>query len=182
MNAKELLQRVMTEDPSQSQEQMLDTLDEMEAEGRIVLAPRRFRTFKDFFLDLEWNTTFWVAVVLSDLSIGSHILPVGLPLNLFGLPPALVLLFYLPGRSILRITLRNGSLRFMERKILEIGMSILVLLGVGLLLNFSPTHLLSSPVTAAVVGLNLVLAFLASFVEYRQEHLETPTRKLVSSC
>ena len=132
-------------------------------------------------MTLHWNTSFWTVIAVSALYGILYALPLSLPWSLLRIPPGLILLFYLPGHDFLRIFLRRYPVMVVERYVLEIGVSMFIMLVLGLLLNFTLFGLLAIPVIATIIGLNFALAGLASYDDYRNMHPRRATELSFSS-
>ena len=161
---------VLGENSGRKKEEVLQSLTQLYVDGKLSLTPPRFSKFKSFFFDTAWNTSFWAVMVTCAGYAVQFWIPSQLPWGLLRLPPGLLLLFYLPGRSLLRVIVNSNEPSFLRKYVLEIALSLVLAMLLGLVLNFTPGSLLTAKGQVSVVGLNLVLAFAASFTDYRQKY------------
>ena len=163
---KDLLTTAHSKSPSISEEEILDAVKSLSEADRLHLVPARFRTFREFFLNLYWNTSLWIVLAFSAASGLLYISAPVFPWSLFEIPSGLLLVFYLPGHSFLGVLLGSRSTQPLERMVLEIATSIVFVMLLGLLLNFSGLGLFSAPALGSVIVLNVVFAIWATFHEY----------------
>ncbi len=168
---RELLTTARFKRPSILEEEILDAVSSLSEAGRLALGPARFRTFGEFSLNPYWNASLWIVLALTTASGLLYLLAPAFPWILFEILPGLLLVFYLPGHSFLRVILGSRLAQPLERMVLEIGSSIVLVLLLGLFLNFSGLGLLSSPALGSVIFLNLLLAFWASYYDYSTPRL-----------
>ncbi len=166
IRAGELAERIMSKDPSCSEDEILESLESLRRDGRVTFLPPRFHSFGSFFAALHWNMDFWMVLGVVIVYALLQILPISSPWTLLLVPSGVLLIFYLPGRIFLKIFGRNYAPLFFERYILEIGISILIAMVAGLLLNFILGGFEPDKLIQAVVGLNLSLAVIGSYVDY----------------
>ncbi len=160
----QLVEMVLSQDSGRNREEVLQNLTQLHAEGKLSMRPPHFSSFRSFFLDTAWNTNFWAVLV----TCAGYAIQFWIPSQ--RLPPGLLLLFYLPGCSLLRAIVNNHYPFPVGKYILEIALSLALTMLLGLLLNFTPEALLSAKTQASIVGLNLVLAFAASLTDYREKY------------
>src|SRR6266571_910606 len=165
-----VVEKVLRENSGRKREEVLQCLTQLYVDGKLSLRPPRFYKFKSFFLDTAWNTNFWAVLVTCAGYAIQFWIPSQLPWSLLRLPPGLLLLFYLPGCSLLRAIVNDHYPFPVGKYILEIALSLALTMLLGLLLNFTPEALLSAKTQASIVGLNLVLAFAASLTDYREKY------------
>ena len=151
--------------------QVLASVRELAESDRMDLLPPRFSSFATYLVNFRWNIMLWTVVALLSVYVVLHFLFTGFPWTLLQIPPALALVFFFPGRNLLRILLGNPSLSGMERHILSLATSIVLVLLGGLAMNFSGIGLQSGSAVGLVVALNLFLAMAASFLEYTNSHI-----------
>jgi len=163
---KELLTTARSKNPGTFEREILDAVKNLSEDGRLHLKPARFRTFGEFFLNPYWNLSLWIVLALSATSGLLYVSAPVFPWSLSEIPPGLLLVFYLPGHSFLRVLLGSRSTQPLERMVLEIATSIVLVMLLGLLLNFSGLGLFSAPALGSVIVLNVVLAIWATFHEY----------------
>jgi uncharacterized membrane protein len=157
-------------DPSVSEKRILSALDLLKDNGQIDLKPPGFRNFRYFILDSTWNIDFWIVLIVVVASSLSYLLAGGYPWVLLGIVPGVLLIFYLPGHSFLRIFLTRENVQPLERIVLEIASSIVLVFLLGLLLNFSRLGLLSAAALLSLIAFNVLLALWASYRDYSTTH------------
>ncbi len=163
---RELLSTARSKSSGILEGKILDAVNSLGEAGRLHLYPARFRTFGEFFLNPYWNASMWIVLAVTAASGLLYLSAPPLPWTLFEIPLGLLLVFYFPGHSFLRILLGSRSAQPLERMILEIATSIVLVMLLGLLLNFSGSGLFSAPALGSVIFLNVGLAIWAAFHEY----------------
>ncbi len=162
----ELLAICRSRNSGLSEREVLEALEVLNGEGALVLRPRRFASFGRFLLNPYWNTSLLIVLTTSASSALLYFTTNNLPWSLFQILPGLLLLFYFPGHSVLRILLGRSTGQPLERIVLEIAASIVIVMLLGLLLNFSGLGLFSGPALASVVIMNLFVAVWASYEDF----------------
>ncbi len=163
---RELLKQVHSKNVGLSEAEVLDAVESLGGAGRLLLGPPRFRTFMSFFLSPYWNTSLWLVLALATMSSLSYLSSGAFPWSLFQVLPGLLLVFYLPGHSLLHVFLDRERVQSLERMVLEIGTSIVLVMLLGLFLNFSGLGLFSAPALGSVILLNVLLALWVTFHNY----------------
>lgn len=163
---RELVKLVRARDADLSEEEVVVAVELLRSTGRLILKPRSFSDFMGFFLNLRWNLAFWGVFSIAAISMVLYALAGGFPWSLLQIVPGVLLIFYLPGHSFLKVLFSRENVLPFERIVLEIGTSIVLLFLVGLLLNFSGLGLFTAPALSSVVVLNLLLALWASHHDY----------------
>ncbi len=163
---RQLVAGIRVKNSAISEERILSAIDALERNGAIGLKTPGFKRFHDFFLDISWNSDFFVVVMVATTSGLLYLVATGFPWRLLQVIPGALLVFYLPGHSFLKVVLASRDLQSLERIVLEIGTSIVLIMLMGLLLNFSGFGLLSASALASVTIFNIVMALWASFRHY----------------
>lgn len=163
---REVLTTARSKSSGLLEEEILDAVNSLREAGRLHLVPARFRTFREFFLNPYWNASLWIVLTITAASGLLYLSGPAFPWSLFEILPGVLLVFYVPGHSFLRIVLGSRSAQPLERVILEIATSIVLVILLGLLLNFSGLGLFSAPSVGSVIFLNVALAISATFHEY----------------
>lgn len=163
---RQLVAGSRVKNPSVSEDRILSAVDALKEKGVISLRMPRFESFRDFFLDVSWNTDFFVVLILTTTSGLLYFVATGFPWRLLEIFPGAFLVFYFPGHSFLKVVLTSKDLQPLEKLVLEIGTSIVLILLIGLLLNFSGFGLLSAPALSSIFLFNIVLALWASYHHY----------------
>ncbi len=165
-SVRQLVARIRVKNSTVSEDRILSAIDALEHDGVIDLKMPRFESFRDFFLDVSWNSDFFVVLSIAATSGLLYFVATGLPWRLLQIVPGVLLVFYLPGHSFLKIVLASRELQPLERIVLEIGTSIVLIMLMGLLLNFSGFGLLSASALASVTVFNTIMALWASYHHY----------------
>jgi Protein of unknown function (DUF1616) len=167
----ELLEICRSKHSGLSEREILEAVKVLDGEGGLVLRPRRFESFGGFLLSPYWNTSLLIVLAISVSSTLLYFIADGLPWSLLQIFPGLLLIFYLPGHSLLRILLGRRTGQPLERIVLEIAASMAVIMLLGLLLNFSGLGLFSGPALASVVVMNILVALWSSFEDFSSSWL-----------
>jgi uncharacterized membrane protein len=167
---RELSRLVQVRDPSVSEEQIVAAVENLKSTGHLVLEPRFFSSFAAFFFELRYNLGFWIFLLISLLTGVSLFAQPGLPWSLIRLPLVLPLLFYFPGRGLLRLLPRESEFSGAEKVLLEFASSIVLVLLTGLFLNFSGLGFFSVPALSTIFLLDLLLILVASYRDYSAVH------------
>jgi len=77
-----------------------------------------------------------------------------------------VFVLFLPGYSLIKALFGSKELDNIERLALSVGLSLALVPLVGLLLNYTPWGIRTTPVTLSLFGLTLVFAFAAVIRDY----------------
>jgi hypothetical protein len=163
---RELVRLVRVRDAKLSEEQVVAAVEILQSTGRLILKPRSFSNFTAFFLNLRWNLAFWVFLLISLLTGLSLSIQLALPWSLLRLPLVLPLLFYFPGRGLLRLLPNEVEFSQFEKVLLEFAASFVLVLLMGLFLNFSGLGFFSVPALSSISLLDLFLMLVASYRDY----------------
>jgi len=166
---RELVHLVSSKDPTRSEASIIATIEYLRTNNGISLRYPKTGSFARFFINLKWNSFFWVVIGFSLAYAILYSVPANFPWNLPRLFVGATLLFYFPGRNLRQGFLSKIPLQALERVLLEIAMSIILVIMTGLVLNFSASGLLSTPALGGIIGLNFSLAIIASNGEYRSQ-------------
>ena len=161
---RDLVGNVQSREPSVSESSILQTVENLRQSDRLITAPPRFESFRKFFINHRWNIELWsIMIVLLVASL--LVVPLAFPWSLLKLS-SVILVFYLPGRGLLRILLREREPAPMERLLLEVASSMVLIMMLGLALSLSGLGIFSGTAAASVVALNLLVSVAASYREY----------------
>jgi len=161
---RDLVMRVRSREPSVSESSILQTVESVRQSGHLIMAPPRFESFQKFFINRRWNVQLWLIMIV--LLIASLlVVPLAFPWSLLKIS-SVILIFYLPGRSFLRLFLGGRESAPIERLLLEVASSIVLIMMLGLALSLSGLGIFSGTAAASVVALNLFLSLAASYREY----------------
>ena len=119
-----------------------------------------------FFSD--WTRWFWGVFSLAVLaSIMVFLVPEdSFPLVYARYGFSLVFVLFLPGYSLIKALFSSKELDNIERLALSVGLSLALVPLVGLLLNYTPWGIRTTPVTFCLLGLTLVFASAAVVRDY----------------
>ena len=120
-----------------------------------------------FFLS-SWAVWFWVVF---GLAVATSVMVFVVPENAFPLVYARyvfgsVFVLFLPGYSLIRALFGSKELDNIERLALSIGLSLALVPLAGLLLNYSPWGIRTTPVTFSLLALTLAFASAAVVREH----------------
>ena len=160
-----------SKNPSLSEKDFLEAVRILSERRSVALRAPRFESFGGFLRSPYWNTSLLAVLFLSATSSLLYFVAGGFPWSLFQIVPGLLLLFYFPGHSLLRIWLGQRTEQSIERIVLEIATSIVIVLFLGLVLNFSGLGLFSGPALASVLVMNLLVALWASYEDFSKSWL-----------
>jgi len=163
---RQLVAYAQSADPTVSEMRILKVVDALREVERISLNPPEFESFSRFFLDASWNSNFWTVFVVATASGFLSLSANRFPWSLSEILPGVLLIFYLPGRSFLRIFLRGERVQPVERLVLEIATSIVLVMLLGLLLNFGGLGLFSATALSSLMVFNLLLALSGAYSDY----------------
>jgi len=167
---RELSGLVRVRDPSVSEEQIVAAVEALKSTGHVVVEPPFFSSFAAFFFKLRYNLGFWIFLLISLLTGVSLFAQLGLPWSLIRLPFVVPLLFYFPGRGLLRLLPGESEFSGAEKILLEFASSIVLVLLTGLFLNFSGLGFFSVPAMSIFFLLDLVVMLAASHRDYLAIH------------
>jgi uncharacterized membrane protein len=149
-----------------SEEEILDAVRILSKDGRVVLSAPRLDNFGSFLRNPFRNTSLLVVLTVSVFSSLLYFIAGSFPWSLLQIVPGVLLLFYLPGHSLLRILLGQPGDQRLERIVFEIAASMVSIMLLGLLLNFGGLGLFSGPALGSVVFLDILLALGASYRDF----------------
>lgn len=161
-----LLSICHTKNPETSEEEVFNALRILADEGRLSLQPPRFESLGKFLLSPYWDTNLQCVLAVSISSSALYFIAGSFPWSLFQIVPGILLIFYFPGHSLLRILLGRHTEQALERFILDVAASIVAVILLGLLLNFSGLGLFSAPALASVLVLNIFVAAWAAYEDF----------------
>lgn len=131
-------------------------------------------TFNKYLLS-HTAAWFWTTIILT---IAASIIILTIPEDSQYLPArnilSLILVFWLPGYTFIKalyptklpVTTNNENLETIERIALSLAMSIVLITLTGLLLNYTPWGIRSTPITLSLLTLTVILATVAANREY----------------
>jgi hypothetical protein len=163
---RELAAMVEAGNPKFSEEMILKQIRLMAESGQLVLAQPPSRSFPHFWVDFDSNLDFWLIIFLSTLGFFTVLVPLVFPWTVVRLLFVLPVMFYFPGHSLLQILAYRPRLTLLERVLLEFASSIVIIMLLGLVLNFSLLGFYALPSVSIIILANLILGFIASYRTY----------------
>lgn len=143
----------------------------LEGQGKILFEkpPAPFpSSFSGYFFS-AWAVWYWVVFGLVTVAsalvfvVPEGAFPAVYARYLFGS----VFVLFLPGYSLIMVLFGNRGLDDVERFALSIGLSLALVPMAGLLLNYTPWGIRTTPVTVCLFGLTLIFASAAVVRDYR---------------
>lgn len=163
---RQLVELIMETHPKYAADHVLAEIKDLATSGQIRLSPRRFDSFKYFWIDFHWNVDFWIIMLVSITSFVSLLAAAPFPWGLLRLVVIIPLFFYFPGHSLLTILFSEKILTRLEQLLIEFATSVVLVLLVGLILNYSGLGFFASPSISMIILVNLILGFAASYRNY----------------
>lgn len=154
----------------ESEETVMERVLRLESQGKISFekAVATVPSSLTEYLFSGWSVWFWVvfslAVIASVLVfvVPEDVFPFVYARYVFGS----VFVLFLPGYSLIKALFGNKELDNIERVALSVGLSLALVPLAGLLLNYTPWGIRTTPVTLSLLGLTLVFAFAAVIREH----------------
>lgn len=156
------------------EQEILETVLELQAEGKITFRRQMQKPPQNFIAYLKAGQARWywlttaatIATAIIALTISDDFYPWIYLRYVLGL----IFVLWLPGYTFIRALFSNGAqekgLDTIERIALSIGMSLALVPIVGLLLNYTPWGIRLVPMVISLLGLTLVFATVALLREY----------------
>jgi len=152
------------------QDEFETALIEAAREGAFELKEpsRRTETAWNYLRTITVSGWFWATMVLAFCAILSVTLPPDLfPISIVRWVLGSVLVLYLPGFTLVELLFpERKSLNSLERFALSIGLSLVVVMLIGLMLNFLPWGIRFAPIIASLSLFVLSFAVLAAVRKY----------------
>lgn len=152
-------------------ESIVDRVLRLESQGKILFEkPATIvpSSLTSFFLS-SWATWFWVVFGLAVVTSAMvFVVPEGaFPLIYVRYVFGSVFVLFLPGYSLIRVLFGSKELGGLERLALSVGLSLVLVPLAGLLLNYTPWGIRTTPVTLSLLALTLAFACAAVARDYR---------------
>ncbi len=153
-----------------SEEEIVRLVEELEGDGRLRLhkVPPSFASFSEYLRNLEWSLDFWIVCLLSALTlIAVSLVPDVFPLVALRWAVGIAFLVFAPGHALIEVLFpRSGELDLLERLVLSVGASLVLLPLIGLILNYTPFGLRLTPMLVALLSVTLPTALLSAVRKY----------------
>ena len=155
---------------SESDEAIMERVLRLESQGKILFekAPATVPSSLTEYLFSGWTVWFWVVFGLASAAsvmvfvVPEDVFPLVYARYVFGS----VFVLFLPGYSLIRALFGSKELDNIERFALSIGLSLALVPLAGLLLNYTPWGIRTTPVTFCLLALTLVFASAAVVRDY----------------
>ena len=154
----------------ESKEAIMDRVLRLESEGKISFEKSSASvpsSLTEYFLS-DWARWFWAVFSLAVLAsimvffVPEDSFPLVYVRYLFGA----VFVLFLPGYCLIKALFSSKELDNIERFALSVGLSLALVPLVGLLLNYTPWGIRTTPVTLGLLALTLVFASAAVIRDY----------------
>jgi hypothetical protein len=155
---------------SESEEAIMERVLRLESQGKVFFenppASVPSSLMKYFFSG--WASWFWVVFGLATVaSVMVFVVPEdAFPLVYARYVFGSVFVLFLPGYSLIKALFGSKELDNIERFALSIGLSLALVPMAGLLLNYTPWGIRTTPVTLSLLGLTLVFSLAAVVRDY----------------
>jgi len=167
---KELVKLLQPKHPI-SEQKILEHILRLENQGKIVLTehqPPLFPLLKNYLFS-EKADWYWTIIALA---VATSALVFTVPENAYPIVYARYLLgsifvLFLPGYSLIKALFPTKELDNIERLALSIGMSLAIVPITGLLLNYTPWGIRTTPVTLSLLALTTIFATAAIIREHQ---------------
>lgn len=163
-----------------SREDALNSVVELESEGRLSLAspPREVPLDLGDYLFSPHSIWFWIIIALS-LATTVTVFTVtsdASPLIYVRYVLGSIFVLLLPGFSLIKTLFPTKEIDDIERTALSIGMSLALVPLVGLLLNYTPWGIRLTPITLSLLALTTFLTITGLIREHSQKLEESQKR------
>ena len=154
----------------ENEKSVMERVLRLESEGKISFEKRSASvpsSLTEYFLS-DWVRWFWAVFSLAVLAsimvffVPEDSFPLVYVRYLFGA----VFVLFLPGYCLIKALFSSKELDNIERLALSVGLSLALVPLVGLLLNYTPWGIRTTPVTFCLLGLTLVFASAAVVRDY----------------
>jgi hypothetical protein len=168
-----------------SEEQALDEIMSLETEGKIkfISQPLPSPSKISSYLETSQANWYWMATIFALLTLISvFLIPENLqPLSYMRNTLAVIFIVYFPGYTLIKalfpveapIKISKEKFDQIERFVLSIAMSLVVVPIVGLLLNYTPLGIGLVPMTLAIFAFSMVFSAAGLIREHRAK-MKTP--------
>jgi len=152
------------------EQKIIEHVLRLQSQGRISLIEQPTRSQKLApYLKTEKASWYWVTIVLI---IASVIAVFAIPENAYPLVYlryvlGIILVLWLPGYSLIKALFPEKELDNIERTALSIGMSLALVPITGLILNYTPWGIETTPVTLSLLTLTVIFATAAIIREHQ---------------
>ena len=155
---------------SESDEVIMERVLHLESQGKVFFekAPATVPSSLMKYFFSGWASWFWVVFGLaSAASVMVFVVPEdAFPLVYARYVFGSVFVLFLPGYSLIKALFGSKELDNIERFALSIGLSLALVPMAGLLLNYTPWGIRTTPVTLSLLGLTLVFSSAAVVRDY----------------
>lgn len=140
----------------------------LEATGSINLSEERpTPSFLSYLKDVGASTRFWAAVATSAaMLITIYALPQGESWVPTRWTVGAIFLFIMPGYAVTNLFIPRNRLSTMERVALSIGLSLAIVVLIGIMLSYSPAGVGIEPVVISVALFSIIISLLAAHKDH----------------
>jgi uncharacterized membrane protein len=133
--------------------------------------PRNMQNFWDYFSTITVSGWFWATITLASCAVLAVILvPDMFPISIMRWVLGSVFVLYLPGFTLTELLFpERNSLDSLERFALSVGLSLVVVIFIGLILNYLPWGIRFTPIIVSIFLFVLSFATLAAARKYMEK-------------
>jgi hypothetical protein len=140
-------------------------------------------SFQGFLAHAQWSLDFWFVTAFVFLALFAiHLLPVEYPIVLGRWILGTVFVAYVPGHSLVQVLFPGADeLDRVERLVYSLGLSVVLVMVVAILLNWSPYGIRLEPMTISLAAFTMVLAVTGAYRQYLTLHAGGTESRIASS-
>jgi len=168
-NVANLFEFVQEKQPFEK-EALVSIVKELREEGKIELRlpPLEVKSYLDYLKAKEENNWFFCVVAAALATIAAvYLLPSQYPIIMFRWVLGSIFVLFLPGYTFIKALFPTKELDNIERAALSMGMSIALVPITGLILNYTPWGIRTTPVTLSLLALTTIFATAAIIREHQ---------------
>jgi len=170
-NVRQLVDLTKLETPFIPEQEIMQHILRLESQGKLKLKEPLIRTSPKLstYLKTTESTWYWIIIILA---IATALTVFTIPENSYPLIYIRYLLgaifvLFLPGYSLIKLLFPEKELDNIERTALSMGMSLALVPITGLILNYTPWGIRTTPVTLSLLTLTIIFATAAIIREHQ---------------
>ena len=170
-NVRQLVDLTKLETPFIPEQEIMQHILRLESQGKLKLKEPLIRTSPKLstYLKTTESTWYWIIIILA---IATALTVFTIPENSYPLIYIRYLLgaifvLFLPGYSLIKLLFPEKELDNIERNALSMGMSLALVPITGLILNYTPWGIRTTPVTLSLLTLTIIFATAAIIREHQ---------------
>lgn len=171
LTVRELFVEVSTSSKLYSIDEFIESLKQLEADGKIDMKDTlpSSTSFSRYIINPSFSIKFWVVLLFTCFElITVYAFPANAPWSYLRLATGLFFLLYLPGFAITEVFFKKEhGLDGVEKIALGIALSLVSVIFVGILLNFTPARLTLDPIALSMSCFVIAFMSIASYREYK---------------